>query len=92
MDNRENFCNEANEFLYERGYNPNQLYFMFPSDADTTYEGDKTIYFYLYKFTIYKHPNGKIISDENLGKHIHWICELLRPIIEKYNILEENIR
>ncbi len=88
IHNNDRFVEAANEFLFERGY-ARRDYFIGGMDID----------FYPQQFYNLNesHPNGKEFSAEiklglNYEKYKHWICEILEPLMVKYNINKEDIK
>lgn len=88
------FANEANEFLYKKGYNSSLSYFIGGYDLDFYPE---QFYYASDGETKVIHPNGKkfkknITNNDFYLKYKKFICELLKPIMIKYNITIDDIR
>ncbi len=89
-DNRNKFCNEVNQFLYNRGYYSGYEYL----EVDTTGYKTNSIFFYFDRIYKIDHPNNKVFilrPETVLQQYINWLVELIQPIMDKYNITKEQI-
>ncbi len=91
VDKRKQFCDEVNQFLYNRGYD-NSCKYVTPD-----YVSDTSPYIWFYYdrlITCKTHPNKKILityTKKTSTQYVIWLIELIKPIMDKYNITKEQI-